>query len=177
MHRSRLAAFSAAVAAGLLAACASAPLPPAGTEADVYYRYERAMNRGDLEGIMALVADDATFDNPGRCRPNPCRGKEVIRSFIKETAIDVNGRLKTIDVKSRPGEVDARVEFTSEKVRGSGIDRIVGNERWKVGDGKIKVFEFAIDGSDAQSKAYIGSLQHAAAQEAARRASARQPRQ
>lgn len=165
----------------VLAACAGAPATapatasiatPLTAEVDVYNRYERAMNQGDFAGMMALVADDATFDNPGRCKPNPCRGKAVLNDFIKETVIDVKGRLKTLGVNSKPGELDARVEFTSEKVRASGIDRILGTERWKISGGKITAFAFDIDRADKQSMAYIGSLQHAAAQEAARRAQA-----
>ena len=89
--------------------------------------------------------------------------------------MDVRGQLKTLAVKSTPGEVDARVEFTSEKVRASGIERILGNERWKIANGKITLFEFAIERNDAQSMAYINSLQHAAAQEAARRANQPKP--
>ena len=126
------------------------------------------MNQGDLEGMMALVADAATFNNPGRCKPNPCQGKAIIRAFIKETAVDVGGRINTLNVSSTPGTLNARVEFTSAKVRAAGIDRILGNEIWKISDGKITAFEFDIDRNDKQSMAYIGSLQHAAAQAAAR---------
>ena len=164
----------AACALALLG-CASGPAGKMPVEEEVYFGYEKALNSGDLNAIMALVSDDAGFNNPGRCKPNPCRGAPVIRAFIKETVMDVRGQLKTIDVKSRPGEVDARVEFTSEKVRASGIERILGNERWKIANGKIALFEFAIEQNDKQSMAYISSLQHAAAQEAARRAAQAKP--
>lgn len=159
---------------GLLG-CASNPSVTIPAEVAVYHAYERALNAGDIKGMMAVIADDAAFNNPGRCKPNPCRGAPVLEAFIKETVIDVRGRLKTVSVTSKPGEVDARVEFTSEKVRASGIDRILGNERWKIVNGKIALFEFAIERADAQSMAYISSLQHAAAQEAARKASQTKP--
>lgn len=159
---------------GLVSACATHTA--SSPEADVYYQYESAMNRGDLEGMMMLVAEDATFNNPGRCKPNPCQGKTIIRAFIKETAVDVAGRIKTLNVTSTPGALNARLKFTSTKVRGSGIDRILGNEIWKVSGGKITAFEFDIDRADKQSMAYIGSLQHAAAQAAARLAQPSQPK-
>ena len=120
------------------------------------------MNQGDLEGMMTLVADNATFNNPGRCKPNPCQGKAIIRAFIEETAADVGGRINTLSVTSTPGALNARLEFTSAKVRASGIERILGNEIWRIKDGKITAFEFDIDRNDKQSMAYIGSLRHAA---------------
>lgn len=162
------------LAAALASACATDAVRS--PEAEVYYRYEKAMNQGDLEGMMALVADNATFNNPGRCKPNPCQGKAIIRAFIKETAVDVGGRIKTLNVTGTPGTLNARLEFTSAKVRGSGIERILGNEIWKIKDGKITAFEFDIDRTDKQSMAYIGSLQHAAAQAAARLAQPPQPK-
>jgi SnoaL-like domain len=158
-----------------LLGCASNPMASKSVEEQVYFKYEKALNNGNLDAIMELVTDDVAFNNPGRCKPNPCRGASVLREFIKETVMDVRGQLKTLDVKSKPGEVDARVEFTSEKVRASGIERILGNERWKITQGKISLFEFAIEKEDKQSMAYIGSLQHAAAQEAARRANQPKP--
>jgi hypothetical protein len=164
----------AAISFSLLG-CASNPMTSMSVEEQVYFKYEKALNSGNLNAIMELVTDDVAFNNPGRCKPNPCRGAPVLREFIKETVMDVRGQLKTLDVKSKPGEVDARVEFTSEKVRASGIERILGNERWKITQGKISLFEFAIEKEDKQSMAYIGSLQHAAAQEAARRANQPKP--
>lgn len=168
-------ALLSAVSALALIACAAGPAATLPAEEAVYYGYEKALNSGNLNAIMALVTDDVAFNNPGRCKPNPCRGAPVLRAFIQETVMDVRGQLKTLDVKSKPGEVDARVEFTSEKVRASGIERILGNERWKIANGKITLFEFAIEQNDKQSMAYISSLQHAAAQEAARRAAQPKP--
>ena len=159
----------------VLLGCATGPGARQSAEESVYYQYEKALNSGNLNAIMALVTDDVAFNNPGRCKPNPCRGAPVLQAFIKETVMDVRGQLKTLDVKSKPGEVDARVEFTSEKVRASGIDRILGNERWKIANGKITLFEFAIEREDKQSMAYISSLQHAAAQAAARQANPAKP--
>ena len=168
MKKTLFATFYAVLVGAVFIGCAA--VTPATPEVDVFNRYARALNAGNLEQVMVLVADDAAFDNPGRCKPNPCRGKPVLEAFIKETVMDVGGQLKVIDVKSAPGTVDARVEFTSQKVKASGIERIVGNERWKIANGKITVFEFAIETQDVQSMAYIKSLQHAAAQAAAQRA-------
>lgn len=156
----------------VLALPVSASVYAGALEEDIFWKYEKAINAGDLEGVMALVAPEAEFDNPGRCKPNPCKGKDVIRSFIKETVMDVGGKIKTVSVKSAPNFLDARVEFTSEKVRSTGIERILGHEKWKIQDNKIAVFAFDIDKSDEQSLKYISSLRHMAAQEAARNANA-----
>jgi hypothetical protein len=161
--------FAGAVSLTLLG-CAGMQHNTKPIEEQVYYKYEGAINSGNINAVMALVTDDVGFNNPGRCKPNPCKGAPVLKAFIQETVMDVRGQIKTLSVTSKPGELDARVEFTSDKVRASGIDRIVGNERWKIANGKIAMFEFAIERNDKQSMAYIGSLQHAAAQEAARKA-------
>lgn len=168
-------ALLALVSTLALLGCASSPMASKSVEEDVYFKYEKALNSGNLNAIMALVTDDVALNNAGRCKPNPCRGAPALRDFIKETVIDVRGQLKTLDVKSKPGEVDVRVEFTSEKVRAGGIERILGNERWKISNGKISLFEFAMDQNDKQSMTYLTSLQHAAAQEAARRANQPKP--
>lgn len=45
----------------------------------VVHRYVAALNAGDLEGIVALYADDATVEDPVGSAPQ--RGLEAIRAF------------------------------------------------------------------------------------------------
>ena len=46
---------------------------------EVVQRYVAALNEGDLEGIVALYADDATVEDPVGSEPQ--RGIEAIRAF------------------------------------------------------------------------------------------------
>ena len=45
----------------------------------VVQRYVAALNAGDLDGIVALFADDATVEDPVGSEPR--RGREAIRAF------------------------------------------------------------------------------------------------
>ncbi|WP_407715511.1 steroid Delta-isomerase [Comamonas testosteroni] len=45
----------------------------------VVQRYVAALNSGDLDGIVALFADDATVEDPVGSEPR--RGREAIRAF------------------------------------------------------------------------------------------------
>ena len=47
---------------------------------DVVQRYVAALNAGDLEGIVALYADDATVEDPVGSEPQ--RGIAAIRAFM-----------------------------------------------------------------------------------------------
>lgn len=54
-------------------------------------RYVELLNAGDLEGVLALYADDATVEDPVGNPPQ--RGKEAIRAFYTQ-AIASNAQLK-----------------------------------------------------------------------------------
>ncbi len=49
----------------------------------VVQRYVAALNAGDLDGIVALFADDATVEDPVGSEPR--RGKAAIRAFFTDS--------------------------------------------------------------------------------------------
>lgn len=60
---------------------------------DVVHAYVRALNAQDLDGILALYADDATVEDP--VGTEPLRGREAIRSFYARTvALPLEVRLE-----------------------------------------------------------------------------------
>ncbi|MDH3686055.1 MAG: nuclear transport factor 2 family protein [Myxococcales bacterium] len=57
----------------------------------VYARYPGMMSKGDVEGILALYADDATIEDPIGSEPRS--GKAAIREFYEASAGTVTIRL------------------------------------------------------------------------------------
>lgn len=51
----------------------------------VVHRYIKALNESDLDGIVALYADDATVEDPVGTPPH--RGREAIRAFYAGSLI------------------------------------------------------------------------------------------
>jgi len=57
----------------------------------VYDRYPTLMSKGDVDGIVALYADDATIEDPIGSELR--RGREAIRAFYEASAGTVTIRL------------------------------------------------------------------------------------
>ena len=51
-------------------------------------RHFAALQRRDLDGILATYADDVEHDAVGR-EPNPIRGKEALASFYRDSLADL----------------------------------------------------------------------------------------
>jgi len=78
MHK-RLVVLLIVLVASLLAACQSGGSSTADPAA-VMDAYTTAINAGDVEAALALVADDAVYDRPG----GTYNGKEEIRGFVQD---------------------------------------------------------------------------------------------
>lgn len=65
-------------------------------------RHFAALQKRDLDGILATYADDAEHDAVGR-DPNPIRGKAALGSFYRESLADL-ANTKVIPVRRLYGE-------------------------------------------------------------------------
>ncbi len=65
-------------------------------------RHFAALQKRDLDGILATYADDAEHDAVGR-HPNPIRGKAALGSFYRESLADL-ANTKVIPVRRLYGE-------------------------------------------------------------------------
>jgi ketosteroid isomerase-like protein len=103
-----------------------------------------ALNRGDVSGVMALIADDITWD-PGELTPDSDAGasgpvgfEALIRSWIE--AFD-DFRVEPVDVQEHPPLLVAVVR-QSGRGRASGLDIAIEIAHvWTVEDGRAIRFE------------------------------------
>jgi RNA polymerase sigma factor (sigma-70 family) len=87
LHRARVAFESRLPAAGR----ERAPLPGSKLERDVLGRFADAVEAGDVDGMVALLTDDAWLTMPPE--PAEFRGREPIRVFLRDREVS-RGRLR-----------------------------------------------------------------------------------
>jgi RNA polymerase sigma-70 factor (ECF subfamily) len=76
------------------------PVPIEARQAQLLERYLRAWESADIDGIVALLTEDATFPMPPL--PGWYRGKAAIRSFILATSLagEAAGRWKLLPIRA-----------------------------------------------------------------------------
>ena len=129
--------------AQVLAACGSAEpeaeptiRPPALTPesvdpATVVQRFFQAYNNGDIEAVMALVADDI------KCRGH-CymTGKEEFQSFL-QAGIDSGDQIEISDLRVSANKVTFNYKlYKSGSLSATGVDAVM-----EIDDGKIIYYE------------------------------------
>jgi ketosteroid isomerase-like protein len=113
-----------------LVACqpAGAPTDPAA----VMDAYTAAINAGNVNGALALVADDAVYDRPG----GQFRGKEQVRGFI-QSLVDQKAKIELIGTRQVNGTlVTWRSRVTQTNAQGQQTT-IENNSSSTVVNGKI----------------------------------------
>lgn len=113
-----------------------------------------AINRGDLEGAVALFGEDASWERGGRCPPNQCKGRERIKS---ELQIDVrnNHRLTIASAQAAGDTATARIELQTEGTRMAGVTRIIQIFTVSAADGRITAFRAENDLTDQVTADFV----------------------
>ena len=144
---------------GLLIAALTLAAPSALAQADpaaVHQQYVDALNRGDVAGVMAVFADDASWLGTGPCRQTPCSGKAAIQTEVARQ-VATRARLTVVNRQATSGSVTARVEVRSDPIRAAGVERIVGTETVEVRGDQIAALRFAIDPTDPQTAIFLAA--------------------
>ncbi|MDR2298325.1 MAG: nuclear transport factor 2 family protein [Comamonas sp.] len=101
---------------------------------DVVQRYVAALNAGDLEGILALYADNATVEDPVGSEPQ--RGIEAIRVFYAKSLklplqVALQGEVRAV-ANEAAFAFTVSVEYQGRKTVIAPIDHFRFNEAGKV---------------------------------------------
>lgn len=100
----------------------------------VVQRYVAALNAGDLDGIVALFADDATVEDPVGSEPR--RGREAIRAFYANSLKLPLAVELTQEVRAVAGEAafafTVSFEYQGRKTVIAPIDHFRFNDAGKV---------------------------------------------
>lgn len=100
----------------------------------VVQRYVAALNAGDLEGIVALYADDATVEDPVGSEPQ--RGIEAIRTFYASSLrlplrVELQGEVRAV-ANEAAFAFTVTVEYEGRKTVIAPIDHFRFNAAGKV---------------------------------------------
>jgi SnoaL-like domain len=122
---------------------------------NTFLAYVEAINSGDINAALALIAPDAQLIN-SKYRPSvPAEGFELIKTYIQETVISQNGRITVSDLLEKEDTVEAQIELRSDRIKRAGFERILGTERFTMYNQKIKGFEFTMNLGDAETKQFF----------------------
>jgi ketosteroid isomerase-like protein len=122
-----------------------------------------ARNRGDLDGLMSLFAEDAVRQD-GTC-PN-CVGTAAIRESMQQN-IDEHFQATVLTAQAAGDMVTASAELRSDVFRAGGAERVISNFRLEVRQGKLVLWSSTLDTTDPRTAAFVAARQAAIGQPAA----------
>ena len=131
MKKTLLSVLSSCLLIVLLTGCGAKP-------DDVSLQLVEAVNTKDLDGALALFADDAVVTSVS---PEPFSGKAEIQSWLEEMFAD-NFHLEAEIVEVNDNVVVERDTMTMDSMKFFGIDTLTGTSETMVEDGKIKTLNF-----------------------------------
>lgn len=132
-----------------------------------------ARNRGDLDGVMAVIADDAERQD-GTC-PASCVGAEAIRRSFEQNIAERH-QATVLAAQAVGNTVTARSELRNDRFRALGAERVITIFTVELRGGQIVRWTSILDLSDAQTAAYQAALQAQAGPAPAPPSPARLPR-
>jgi hypothetical protein len=135
-----------------LAGCGATPADPA----EPYRRWVEYGNRGDVEGQVRLLTDDATLSAWSFCL-SPCRGRAAIRHQLEEQTI-LHDQSTPVDVQAVGDRITARRELRSDGTRRAGVERIILLDEFRVRGGKIAAAAMPMDPRDPPTATYLEFL-------------------
>ncbi|HEY3111491.1 MAG TPA: nuclear transport factor 2 family protein [Chloroflexota bacterium] len=135
-----------------LAGCTVAPADPG----EPYRRWIEYGNRGDVEGQLRLLSDDATLSAWSFCL-SPCRGRAAIRHQLEERTV-LHDQSTPFDVQIAGDRITARRELRSDGTRRAGVERIVLRDEFRVRGGKIAAAAMPLDLRDPPTATYLEFL-------------------
>jgi pimeloyl-ACP methyl ester carboxylesterase len=137
--------------------------PAQGQQVDLlglHQRWLNALNRGDVEGALALFTSDAIYQGGYTCQRLSCRGKDGIRSEL-QTLVDDHWAASKIDIQQSSTTWDTwtigRFELRSDAVSAAGQERVLGVSTVVARGEQIASVQMRFDHIDPQSAAFIKS--------------------
>ena len=119
-------------------------------------KYRNALNRGDVDAILAFFADDAVVEAGPVCNRTPCVGKAAIRKRI-ERMVKRKAKDTIIAIYPSGNVVTSRVEHRMSHLPQSGVERIVKWSIHEIKGGKIVSLRNFWERSDPQTAGWLKS--------------------
>jgi ketosteroid isomerase-like protein len=115
-----------------------------------------AVNAGDLETAVSLLADDVVFAGSGNCFPAACTGKDAIRKEITEE-IALHTHVTRISYTVDGNVVSGRLAVTNDATRAAGIERLISAyfEIWS--NGKNIANATLLDKTDPETARFLAA--------------------
>jgi len=132
MKKTLLSILGACLLIVLLTGCGTKP-------DEVALQLVDAVNTQDLEGALALFADDAVVTSVS---PEPFKGKAEIQGWLEGMFAD-NFHLEAEIVEANDSVVIEQDTMTMDSMKFYGIETLTGTSKIMVEDGKIKTLDFS----------------------------------
>ena len=126
--------------------------PEAADPAELFRQYVDALNRGDVDGVMALFADDAVFVDSA-CLPL-CVGKDAIRN-LTEFGVAENVAATFTSSEASGNTATGIIVTESDVIEAAGVERVIVTFTTEVKGAEIVFARLEIDRRDKQSGAFV----------------------
>jgi hypothetical protein len=111
---------------------------------------------GDIDGALALVADDITFAEVGGPEGSFAAVGKPAFSFVLEEVVGLNNQSTLTDLSAEGNVVTGVAEFSDDDTAAAGVDRYLQPFTITVNDeGLISRGNFMFDSDDAQTATYL----------------------
>lgn len=121
--------------------------------AELLRQYVQRLNQGDVDGVVALFAEDAVLEAMGEgglCPGGECVGRAAIRRVIQTRVADRHHHTVGA-VEVEVATATGRNEVRSGMVTAVGIERTIRLETVEVRDGQIVRYGMQLDLSDPET--------------------------
>ena len=125
--------------------------------ASVLQSFQAARNSGDLDGAMALVADDMSYVGGPACPPdNPCSGLDVMRGNIERYIAGQDQATIVGAPQVMSGTVvKAHLEYRNPDRLAMGVERTLAEVTVEVRDGQLASWGGISDTGDPQTVTWL----------------------
>ena len=122
--------------------------------AELFQQFVDALNAGDIDGILAVFADDAEVSGATfACIFIPCVGLDAIQRFA-EGEVLTNVNFTIISSETSDSTVTGQMEKTADVTEAAGVDRVIISFTAEVTDGAITSLNLEFDHDDEETFAY-----------------------
>jgi ketosteroid isomerase-like protein len=135
-------------------AMSTAPALAQASPMEVYQKYLDARDRGDVEAVVSLFAEDGVFVGGGGCRPTPCVGSAAIRTSFRNQVVG-HYRATLLDSRVEGDTVFWRATIENDMTLAAGIPRIRTAGTTVVRGGKIAELRALPDPSDPDTARFL----------------------
>jgi hypothetical protein len=143
------------IAAIAAATCMVVDAQAAMDPASVFARYVEAVNAGDKAALRELIPEEVERHTYGACT-TVMSNRDCLLAYVSDTVIDQHGRLQaTGSLGLYDQTVYGGLSMTSDAIRASGAERIVGIDEIRTRSGRIVGLSFLPNWQDAQTRKYL----------------------